>query len=70
MNKELKEAEADRKFWKEEIGDPLGLMLVGWTYRQSALFSDNNGHTINIERWFANQIINTLESYAEGWEGG
>ena len=62
---ELKRAKADQKYWKEEIGDPLGLILVGWSYRSSATFRDKEGNCVQIESWFATKIIDMIESYLE-----
>lgn len=57
---ELKQAKEDQKWWQEKIGDPLGLILMGWTYKQSALFRDDQGYSVTIEGWLANRILSAL----------
>lgn len=57
QNKELQEALADQKYWQEEVGNPLGLKLVGWTGRNSAQFRGDNGEYVTIDGWFAKRLI-------------
>lgn len=38
---ELAQAKADEAWWRE-FGEPLGLMVIGWTYRHTASFTPDD----------------------------
>jgi hypothetical protein len=44
--KELKQAEEERDYWNS-IGEPLGLRVHGWSYKDSALFIDSRHNVIS-----------------------
>ncbi len=44
---EITQTLKDRDWWRE-FGASLGWNLFGWTYRQTALFYDENGGTVEL----------------------
>ena len=47
LNDEAKQAIADGEFWTK-LGKPYGWRLIGFTYRQSALFGVGTHATVNV----------------------
>lgn len=61
MSTELNQTKADQNWWKINIAEPLGLHLIGWSYRYSATFVNNVGQQIQLPSWFAEAIIEALK---------
>lgn len=55
---ELRQSEKDQAYWTA-VGAPLGLLLYGWTYRNTATFisEEDASKTVKIDGWLAERLL-------------